>query len=62
MSADQTPNDPAMLPAQDTANRTPPRAATEREPRPWSIEAIAERVYQLFCEELRRERERRGGW
>ena len=36
--------------------------ATERETDMPSLEEIAERVYRLFYQELRQERERRGRW
>ncbi|MBI4790799.1 MAG: hypothetical protein HY782_27535 [Chloroflexi bacterium] len=34
----------------------------ERETSTVSVADVAERVYRIFCENLRRERERRGRW
>ena len=34
----------------------------EQETPSFSPEEVAERVYRIFCENLRRERERRGYW
>ena len=36
--------------------------ATQRETSPPSPQEIADRVYHLFCQDLRRERERQGRW
>jgi hypothetical protein len=38
------------------------RKVDKRETTPPSLEEIADRVYHLFCQELRREWERRGRW
>jgi hypothetical protein len=54
--------DAPAIPAKGGDSLTLPREATEREKRPPSPEEVAERVYHLFCQELRRERERRGHW
>lgn len=49
-----TPGSPSSPPAEKGAE------AIRRETKMPTPEAIAERVYRLFCQELRREQERRG--
>jgi hypothetical protein len=45
-----------------SSTSAPVGQASRRVMSPPSVEEIAERVYRLFCQELRRERERRGHW
>ncbi len=60
--SEKTNASPPTIPAQSEDRIAPPSKPTEREKKPPSPEEVAERVYHLFCQELRRERERRGHW
>jgi hypothetical protein len=54
---------PASEPQNGSGSQlTPAEGAIERETPSPSPKEIADRVYRLFCQDLRRDRERRGRW
>jgi hypothetical protein len=65
MTRSAAPGAPSVADAEAVPPPAAPRPAAEtinRKTSPLTVEDVARRVYELFCEELRRDRERRGCW
>ena len=58
----QLPSEASAGPGAPTARENAAASEIKRETPSLSPQDVAERVYRIFCEELRRERERRGRW